>query len=274
MRKKSILTGLLIAFFIFVLTSCVWGSELTNFVPCYTTCHTNVYLAPDAANSDFYEIPSCTKVTGTKFNDDYYLIDCCGVKGYVQTPYISLVDPAFQGRNITPSSTYEFLFNDGVSNEKFKLIEDSFNNVPVNVLAKFVNSGWKIYVSDRNLDKLFRDGNSSILGILMSDRQEIWISHRVKSGDTVIHEFGHFIDGHDKIGSSNPEFVLIHSEEVGAFAKYHKTHRNNYSTAYEYFAESYSEFILHPDALYKACPKTYSYFINFTSSISGENGGF
>lgn len=265
MKKKSLLTGLFIVFFVFVLTSCVKGSELQN-IPVYTTCSTCVYVAPDSS-ADYYLVPQNTKVFATSYNDDFYLIRLCEITGYVKTSNVSIVDPAFQGRNIVPSSTYGFLFNDGVSAEKFSFVESSFANVPANVLASFTNSGWKIYVSERNLDKLFRFGNSSILGILMTDRSEIWISNRVKSADTVLHEFGHFIDEMNGEPSSTPAFVQAHSEEVSSFASYHKTHKNNYQTAYEYFAESYSEFILNPAALNKACPKTYAFLLQFTSNL-------
>lgn len=233
----------------------------------YITSLTSAYDSPSKNANEIYDALGCTKLKASQYDDDWFVVSQGGEDVYVKSDYVSDEDPAFAGRTITSSSKYSFLFNDGVSDEKFKFIEETFNSVPENLIKDFEEKGWKAYVTDRDIDSLFFYGDSSSLGTALFDRKEIWLSNRISSNDTIVHEFGHYIDGANSDASFKEEFVVLHSEEVNSFSSYHKTASKNYDSPYEYFAEAYSEMILNPETFKKNCPKTYDYISSYISKF-------
>ena len=145
-----------------------------------------------------------------------------------------------------------------------KSINNNYLKIPENIRNNLETNSWRIVVTTNNFGKNY-GYSGNILALTVYGEKTIYIS--VKDSSSIIHEVGHFLDYSLGRVSSFPEFVDIFTEESGNLTLFHKTHKDNYSTALEYFAESFQEYILHPNDLQNFCPKTYEYIDNLSKNF-------
>ena len=169
--------------------------------------------------------------------------------------------------------TYVVEEDGNVANTYLTQTELNYCKIPENVRTKYQSEGGRIIVSDKNLGNHFGYG-FSIKGIWICDfyddgskKHTIWIEDRQNAMDTVIHEMGHYVDFESGLVSNSEEFIVIHNDEVNLFSKTFNTHKNNYSTSEEYFAESFQNCYLYPTRMKETCPKTYEYIINLVENF-------
>ena len=119
------------------------------------------------------------------------------------------------------------------------LLNKELNKLPSNVLNKFVNSGWHIYVTSENIAKTVFNGKySSVQGVTIYKDKTILISAKESCiRESTIHEFGHFIDYTYNFSSDSVAFKNIYKEEVDLF-KSRITNSSCVRDEQEFFAET------------------------------------
>jgi hypothetical protein len=86
--------------------------------------------------------------------------------------------------------------------------------------------------------------------------------------DVVYHELGHFLSYMGSNYCTTEKFKIIYEEEREKYTKFNSSYVK--STAYEYFAESYKDYILDQDNLKKTRPKTYEAIEECLSMITPD----
>ncbi|MDY4692082.1 MAG: hypothetical protein SO401_00710 [Blautia sp.] len=133
------------------------------------------------------------------------------------------------------------------------------NQVPEDVLQGFVDNGWKIYITDKNIAQTYFAGEfNSVKGVTDWDTHIIRIEDRPEAVETAtVHEFGHYLDAIKGYVSHTPEFKQIYSEEGKTFADTFKV--DFYYDNQEFFADGiYRYFSVEKDMLEENCPKLYN----------------
>lgn len=229
----------------------------------YTVVNCNVRDYPGTMGTSKYMLYKYSPVRISGICDNgWYQIKSGGEVLYAPSEFFNYQDPVFINRDVTGGYKYSFLYNDGVSDDYVRIVEEGLDKLPKELIDEFETKGWKMFVSDRDITNMFWDG-SSILGITLHDRHEIWISTRNQDPDTVVHEFGHFLDGTYYEGSSCEEFINIFKDEMNGLASIDNTCSANYNTPSEYFAEAYKLSIVDTTLLCANCPMTSKYMKDY-----------
>lgn len=134
------------------------------------------------------------------------------------------------------------------------VIKEGRNQVTPAVLEAFDQLGFTIKVN-RTLDA---DGTFS------TEKHDIELKD-VTCG-VLLHEMGHFLECLKGHAAETDEFICIYSSEKGKYAGCNKKYVT--ATEYEYFAESYRDYIEKPDVLKKERPETYEYIDKMAASVT------
>lgn len=90
--------------------------------------------------------------------------------------------------------------------------------VPENVKSAFVNRGWHIYITDKNIAQTWFSGvYNSVQGVTSYNTRSIYIEQREAAMEAPVHEIGHFVDAALGYPSQSSEFAGIYNAEVGVF---------------------------------------------------------
>lgn len=133
-------------------------------------------------------------------------------------------------------------------------VNNYWNIIPSNIKEAYINSGSTITIRS-NLGYL---GLSTMYSTGGNIRVDMEIDYRDKAKDSIVHEVGHFLGWYlhlDLVGTQS-EFYSIWSGEYTNILSIDRTHINNVNTAHEYFAESFAMYLLKPNQLRQACPRT------------------
>lgn len=224
----------------------------------YTTTSLNVRIHPDKTSEKLGSIPSATKVKVTGIcNNNWYKIEFNGGVGFVNGKYLTKA-PVYTGTIKT---------NGNIDYSLIKLADDYYNLVPEHTRNHFSASGWQIIMTTEHLGQRFFDGESNILAVTSSDDKAIFLDNREGGAESIIHEFGHYIDYQAGFVSYTKEFAAIFMEEAPIFRTVHITHEANTQNPMEYFAEFYQEYILHPEKIKDICPKTHEFVERYSNLI-------
>ena len=179
---------------------------------------------------------------------------------------ISSVSKMFQ-KKVMPDDVYikngEGVLQEGViktdgniTQEYFDKVCDYYMQVPENVRSAFERDGWEIIITSQDIkDDAIK--HAKIAAVTIHSEQRIYMS--VWDAPSITHEMGHYLDG--KLGFISDEFpAKAYGQELGTFMDIDsRSHRHNYSTTSEYFAETFSFYVLHHDLLKKYCPMTFEF---------------
>lgn len=161
-----------------------------------------------------------------------------------------------EDEGIPSSSIYTngVLSTDGtIPKSYFDSVVSYYNTVPSIVRDYFVQDGWVVRVVSSELH--INGITSRILALTNYDERTIYISNRDAS--SVVHEMGHYIDWRTNCSDT---IQGIYNEELNGFLTINgSTHSHNYVNLEEYFAESFSLYVLKNDELKQYCPKTHDY---------------
>lgn len=176
---------------------------------------------------------------------------------------------AIDVNSINEEAYYSIVSPDGnVSQESVDRANELLNTLPKGLLENFVNDGWSIYVTDKNIDSTFFGGQyGSVMGATLEDLSTIYIEQRSKAIDeSTIHEFGHYIDDTEGYLSDTPEFAQIYNAESAAFVNAFNV--NFYYDVHEFWADGfYRYYDGERDTLQRSCPQLYSYIENTVNSL-------
>lgn len=145
------------------------------------------------------------------------------------------------------------------------LANDIWNTqVPDDIKVKFVNSGWKIVISDQSLKNRFGYG-SSIAGVTYFNEHTIYLDNRkVCPSRALIHEIGHYIDYTNNWPSMTKEFADIFESEKRSFIDCtsvgdgHET-----SSVEEYFASVWQNALVNRERCRQQVPKSYEFVCRY-----------
>lgn len=140
-----------------------------------------------------------------------------------------------------------------------------WNKIPAKIRKEFVENGWKIILTDKDLSEEFFDGTEEKLcGVALYEIKTIYIENRdsaIKHG--LVHEVGHVYDYLYLFPSQNEEFERIYNTEKDKFVEYGVEESTSTDDISEYFAEAFAQSIMYPESCKKNQPKTYEYVIGF-----------
>lgn len=138
--------------------------------------------------------------------------------------------------------------------------------VPDEMLYDFVLSGWRFFVTDKDIDSYYCDGYwGSVLGCNINDEKIILIEDReLAVKEAPIHELGHWFDRINGYPSRTDEFYNIYAEETSSF--YAAFDYYSYYDQGEMFAESLWRYFCFGDELEENCPKLYQFIDNLLKS--------
>ena len=218
----------------------------------YVTTSLNVRSGPSA---DYDVIGSLkysdkAKIIGQCNETGWYKINFKNSDGYVSNKYLTDELTIISGvcqidGNVDP------YYQDLVNKQLAKL--------PNWVLDRFVDAGWNIYVTDKDIDDYFCDGiYGSCLGLTIYDSKVIYIEARENAiNSATIHEIGHFIDCYNNFLSSTPAYLEIFSLEEASLRS--AFNLNIYWDNKEFFAESLYFYYTQNTVLKNAAPTIYTY---------------
>lgn len=160
-----------------------------------------------------------------------------------------------------------------VSSDRASQVDRLISSIPSNVVSRFKGIGGKIIVTSKDIATNYSIGNrpaGSISALYKySPSNTIYVQGSSKSTNSIIHEFGHFVDemaGSTKSnGKHNTTFGRSEAEdfkkdifpaERDAIASYlHSSYAKSSST--ECFAEAFKMYVQAPGALKSVAPRTY-----------------
>ena len=147
----------------------------------------------------------------------------------------------------------------GASDSFMKTVNDNLNLLPEKMRNKLIDNGWKFKVVSHSKLKEVSGVDRSILGFTEPKDYTVYIDNREAASKTILHEAYHVLDISCSFSSKSNEFGAIYEEELKAFRDIHSTSDYNVNTSTEYYAEAGQVYILNPEKLKKACPKTYDW---------------
>lgn len=145
------------------------------------------------------------------------------------------------------------------SDSFMKTVNDNLNLLPEKMRNKLIDNGWQFKVVSHSKLKEVSGVNRSILGFTEPKDYTVYIDNREAAKNTILHESFHALDISCSYSSKSNEFEAIYEEELKAFRGIHSTSDYNVNTSTEYYAEAGQVYILNPEKLKEACPKTYAW---------------
>jgi len=76
-------------------------------------------------------------------------------------------------------------------------MDNELSVLPDELVDKFINNGWNLYVTDKNInhDILGGEYTDSVGGVTVFDSKVIYIANNSNAVEVAaLHEFGHFVD--------------------------------------------------------------------------------
>lgn len=139
------------------------------------------------------------------------------------------------------------------------MLEENLSVVPDFILSDFYSSGWRVYITDRDIDDTFCEGRyGSVMGLTIYENKVIFLEDRDKVYDyTIVHELGHWFDCEHDYCSNKDEFVSIFEEETYSFEDYYGI--DFYYNRNEMYAEGFLKYFVDPEGLQVCSPKMYDF---------------
>lgn len=146
------------------------------------------------------------------------------------------------------------------------IINSEVSILPGKLLNSFIDSGWVVEVTDKDIGKMFTNGKfKNVKGLTVYRDRVIYLSSIQKDiTDSVLHEFGHWVDMCKGFISDSKEFLSIYDLESDSFVSTFNV--DFYYNNMEMFAEAFYRYLVSGDVLKANCPETYK----FISEIVGE----
>ena len=136
-------------------------------------------------------------------------------------------------------------------------INQALNEIPENIIQRFEDEGWTIVVCYRLPSMEYKDTIFSAVGITSSADKLIQLeSFAGIAKETLIHEFGHYVDMTNNRFSNSKEWIELYKEEWENLYILTRSFHDVDSPS-EYFAEIFNWYLKAPQAIETLCPKSY-----------------
>lgn len=231
----------------------------------YAISNVNIRTLPDPNSSKYAVLKKDSSILRTGINKDGWSQVYYDNKAlYINSSYLSLSKP----KPYTSPYLNKTIIKDGTVDDIYlEIVCKEYEKLPQNIKDYFTEKQLLIYVTDKNLDKYFFEGQyGSVQGCADWEKIEIYIEDREKAcKNSTLHECGHILDFCLNWSSSTKEFQNIYLKEKDNAKKIMTNHC--VSSELEYFAESFLFFINKQNELKKYCPDTYQYINNIVNEV-------
>lgn len=122
--------------------------------------------------------------------------------------------------NLNNQNNYNFLKISGnIDEENIEYAKSEIELLPNSLIETFSKNGWNIFITTENINQKYFGGKyDNVMGVTITAKNEIYIQNRKKSiQNSIVHEFGHFLDCINDFPSLNEEFSEIYNEEASTF---------------------------------------------------------
>ena len=156
----------------------------------------------------------------------------------------------------TKTTTTTQIREEELSSPDIQSVSDMKKYLPSNLYDHFLSSGFRLqFVDSREIN--------NAAGYFSAQNRVIKIARNYNSLSTVLHEFGHYTAFAAGNADRSSSFNIIYNEEKDMYTG----SPYNISSASEYFAESFGEYIENPSALMDLRPKTYHAIVQAVLSL-------
>lgn len=151
-----------------------------------------------------------------------------------------------------------------VNPDYIKIIEENLSLLPEELVQHFVSNGWKLYLTTEDIAKVYLGRKyESAMAVTVYSLKLIVIENREEAvKESVIHEFGHYLDYVLGFPSLSNEFHDFYVTEASTF-KSNIPNASCVSDEREFFAETFYYSIVD---LFKCTPKALQY-VQFQLSV-------
>lgn len=160
----------------------------------------------------------------------------------------------------------DFQFEGEISNESIEIAQKYYFKIPENFRNRFKENGWRIIISDEDLNEKYYESISSIpiAGLTVYNDKTIYLgNYGINLSEAVIHEFGHYFDFINGRISNTEEFLkLFHKEKNNLYFLSNTLKNNAKEQSSEFFAECFQQYFNRPELFKDTCPETYQFFLN------------
>ena len=243
----------------------------------YTSTALNIRTVPSTIGSviGYYKYGDLVQVTGDISDSTWVRVADAGVEGYCNKKYLQEEEPKrarevieIQDEQIPTTVTDTGIIKNS-GNASSTVVNSVYQNyclIPENLRHHLENNGYQVLVTSDNFGASY-GYSKSILALIEYDIKTIYVDNRSEAASSIIHEVGHYLDWCFGFKGYQTEFSLIWLEELDSFKSFSTTHKDNYSTPNEYFAESFATCILQGNTMKEKCPKTYEYIMNLVNQL-------
>jgi len=171
--------------------------------------------------------------------------------------------PTYSG---IPKTYYDFIIvGDEVSMKNYCRALNMYFKIPENIRECFEESGWKIVISDEQLeDTWFQDKDFSTVAGASYNKKEVRLENSLEGANGIIHEIGHFVYWQLSYKSFLDTWEVVWKKEVSNISYYAQT------SPCEGFAEAFER--TWTDKSFKEiCPESYAFVLSACQKISSEN---
>lgn len=155
--------------------------------------------------------------------------------------------------------------DDSISDSYSDTINSEVSILPSKLLNDFIDSYWTVEVTNEDIGAKYTNGKfSNVKGLTMYKNRVIYLSSSYDVSDSVLHEFGHWVDMEKGFISTSNKFNEIYTSESELFKDTFNV--TFYYDNMELFAESFYRYFVNPDVLEANCPKIYKFMSDIVSS--------
>jgi len=157
---------------------------------------------------------------------------------------------------------YSFVFFDGdISTQNYQKTMANYCVIPLNVRENFQLAGWKIIITDEQLEDTWFPGVKYVNAGSSLGLKEIRLEDTKKGANAVVHEVGHYVYWNLDLDTQNT-WNAIWEKESSSISKYAQ------SNIWEGFAEAF--YLTWTDADFsERCPESYNYVVTVCDTLKG-----
>jgi hypothetical protein len=150
---------------------------------------------------------------------------------------------------------------------KSESLDEQIAKLPDYIMHGFIADGGSVHLTDVSIAEVLKEysdiehseaAQASGVFIVNNGTPEIWL----KCPSAALHEFGHWLDWSHSWLSGSDEFLEVYHAEKNSFHRHIDREPHYISVPTEYFAESFTRYLVNLDTLKEHCPKTYNYISN------------
>ncbi|MEE1256214.1 MAG: hypothetical protein UHN47_06850 [Lachnospiraceae bacterium] len=203
--------------------------------------------------------------------DSEYTRDITFEEAIEWTEEFLLLEKAKEGIMLAESVNLDVRY-ESEDTDNMEAFFEGLSYVPENVLQEYERRGWYLKVIDDEMDNQITGGNSA--GDTWYDYKRIrYTTASYQNGETIPHEFGHFVDYILGRKSETAEFKALYKEtkknrNIKKTEKYDKwdTYDVNgiyrgysYANEHEFFADSFAQYLTNSTKFHIHYPEIYDY---------------